>query len=81
MMEVLANAMAGIILQNISVSNQHVVHIKLTQCYMSLYFIKARGKKKRILERKRARSQRPRHAGHYEDFRILIFISTATKSH
>lgn len=47
MMEVLANAMAGIILQNISESNQHVVHIKLTQCYMSLYFIKDRGKKKK----------------------------------
>ena len=36
MMEVLDNAMVIIILQCISVSNQHIVHIKLTSCYMSI---------------------------------------------
>lgn len=32
-MEVLINHMTVIISQNISVANQHIVHLKLTQCY------------------------------------------------
>lgn len=36
MMEVLAIAMVVIILQHVSVSNQQVVHLKLTQCYLSI---------------------------------------------
>ena len=36
MLEVLANATVVIILQYIKVSNQHVVHLKLTQCCMSI---------------------------------------------
>ena len=40
-MEVLSNTMVVIILQYISVSNQHIVHIKLTQCYMSIILNKA----------------------------------------
>ena len=35
-MEVLANAMVKIILQFINVSNQYIVHLKLTQCYVSI---------------------------------------------
>ena len=35
-MEVLPNTMLVIILQYMSVSNQHTVHLKLTQCYMSI---------------------------------------------
>ena len=33
-MKVLANAMVVIVLQILSVQNQHIVHIKLTQCPM-----------------------------------------------
>ena len=36
MMAVLGNTTEVIILQYISVSNQHIVHIKLAQCYMSI---------------------------------------------
>lgn len=35
-MEVLANAVVVTILQYISGSNQHVVHLKLTQCCVSI---------------------------------------------
>lgn len=35
MIEVLAKAMVAIILQHMSVSNQHIAHLKLTQCYVS----------------------------------------------
>ena len=35
-MAVLANTMAGIILQDASVSNEHAVHLKLTQYYLSI---------------------------------------------
>ena len=35
-MEVLANAMVGIILEYVSVSNQCVVCLKFTQCYISI---------------------------------------------
>lgn len=37
MMDMLANAMVVIILQHIWVSNQHIVYLKLTQCYISMY--------------------------------------------
>ena len=36
-MEVLANSMVVIILQYLSAANQHVVHLNLTQCCMSVY--------------------------------------------
>ena len=35
-MEALANAMVVIILQYINVSNQHILYLKLAQCYMSV---------------------------------------------
>ena len=41
MVEVLAKAMVVSILQYISVSNKHLVHLKLTQCYMSIISHKA----------------------------------------
>ena len=46
-MEVLANAMVAIILQYISVSNQHTVHLKLMQYYIiwQLHLNKSGGKK------------------------------------
>lgn len=44
-MEGLADATVGIISQYISVSNQHVVYVKVIQCCMSLYLKKAVGKK------------------------------------
>ena len=44
-MQVLANARVVIILQYLSISNQHIVHLKPTQCYVSYYLNKARGKK------------------------------------
>ena len=37
-MEVLVNALVGIILPYITVSNQHAAHPKLTECYMSIIF-------------------------------------------
>ena len=40
MMKILANAMVVIILQHIRVSNQHVSHLKLTQCYVNRISIK-----------------------------------------
>ena len=33
-MDMLSSAMVVIVLQYISASNKHVVHLKLTQCYM-----------------------------------------------
>ena len=36
--EVLAKAMVAILLQYMNVSNQHVVHLELRQCYMSHMF-------------------------------------------
>lgn len=36
---VLVYTMAVIILSYISVSNQHVVHLQLTQCYCQLYLM------------------------------------------
>ena len=36
MMEVLANTVAAITLPYISVLDQHVAHLKLTQCYISV---------------------------------------------
>ena len=44
-MEVLANAMVLIILQYISVSNQHIIHHKLTQ-YVNYTSIRLGAKKK-----------------------------------
>lgn len=38
MIQVLANAVAVIILQYTNVSNQQGVHLKLTLCYMSITF-------------------------------------------
>ena len=35
-MQVIAKTMVAIILQCISVSNQHTVHLKFTRCYMSI---------------------------------------------
>ena len=43
-MEVLANTKMIIIVQNIIASNQHTVHLKLTQCYISIIFQKKAGK-------------------------------------
>ena len=43
-LRVLANAKVVTILQYISVSNQHIVYLKLTQCIYKLYFNKAGGK-------------------------------------
>ena len=34
--EVLANTMLVIILQYLNISNQQIVHLTLTQCYMSI---------------------------------------------
>ena len=39
-MAVLANTMVVIILQYISTSNQHIVHLKLIQCYVNYILIK-----------------------------------------
>ena len=36
MVDMLANAMMVIISQYVSESNQHVVHLELTQCYISI---------------------------------------------
>lgn len=38
MIEMLAEATMAVILQHINASNQHAVHRKLTQCYMSSTF-------------------------------------------
>ena len=35
-LEVLIKPIALIILQNINVSNQHIIHLKLTQCQLNL---------------------------------------------
>lgn len=37
-MELLANSVVVIIFQYISVSNQDIVHLKLTQCSVSILF-------------------------------------------
>ena len=48
-MEVLANTTVVIILQYINISNQLFVHLKLTQCYMSIISQKNLGKKEKKL--------------------------------
>lgn len=50
-MELLANATVIIILQYTCVWNQHIIHLKLTQCYMPLIsqLKKKKKKMKRIL--------------------------------
>ena len=45
MIEVLVNATLVIVLPYINLPNQHVVHLKLTQCYISItsHYIKIKG--------------------------------------
>ena len=47
LMEVLANAVVSIILQYVSVSNQHLVYLKFTQCYISQIHLNKPGRKKK----------------------------------
>lgn len=42
--EVLANDIVGIILQHVSISNQLIIHLKLTHCYVSYYSLKGSGR-------------------------------------
>lgn len=49
MMEVLSNTVLVIILQYISGSNQHIAHLQLTQCHMSIISQESWGKKEKPL--------------------------------